>query len=112
MSNEYNYSTTEHSVGTWIDGKTVYEKTIYRDSNFSYNTVWNLEEVPANFDKLIGATGYIRRANNNFDVLNWGKSDERLQIKVVQGYFAVYIASVFSPITELGITYQYTKTTD
>lgn len=27
-----NYSTTEHVVGTWIDGRDVYEKTIYKDA--------------------------------------------------------------------------------
>lgn len=25
---EINYSTTEHVIGTWIDGKTLYEKTV------------------------------------------------------------------------------------
>ena len=28
IANKYNYSATEHVVGTWIDGSTVYEKTI------------------------------------------------------------------------------------
>ena len=28
----HNYSTTEHIVGTWIDGKTLYERTLYWDN--------------------------------------------------------------------------------
>ena len=28
------YSTTEHIVGTWIDGKTLYERTIEGNQNF------------------------------------------------------------------------------
>ena len=44
------YSTSEHVIGTWIDGKTVYEKTIYdtgqKSGNFSINHgITNLEKI-------------------------------------------------------------------
>lgn len=39
-----NYSTTEHVVGTWIDGTPVYEKTVYL-TNVAYTTVNTQYEV-------------------------------------------------------------------
>ena len=33
LTNKYNYSTTEHKVGKWIDGKDLFEKTIVSTAN-------------------------------------------------------------------------------
>lgn len=58
-SGGHNYSTTEHVVGTWIDGKTVYEKTIVA-TNIRVNTSdWqNLEQI-SDIDTLINTEGTI-----------------------------------------------------
>lgn len=40
----HHYSTTEQIVGTWIDGKTLYEKTIINSSP-TYTKVGNVYEV-------------------------------------------------------------------
>lgn len=55
----HNYSTTEQIVGTWIDGKTIYEKTITA-MNVRVNTSdWqNLEQIN-DIDTLISTEGTI-----------------------------------------------------
>ena len=54
----YHYSTNEQVVGTWIDGSTLYEKTIYVDS-FPNNTSKNLS-TPSNLDMLIDSFGFMK----------------------------------------------------
>ena len=55
----HNYSTAEHTVGTWIDGKTVYEKT-FTVSNVTISTYdWqNIEQI-ADIDKLVSTDGVV-----------------------------------------------------
>lgn len=49
------YSTTEHAIGTWTDGSTIYEKTIPVDSISSGNN--NVAHGISNFGKLVDAEG-------------------------------------------------------
>ena len=50
------YSTTEHIIGTWIDGSTLYEITLKKEnlSRVTTSTVLFLRsEMPSNIDKII-----------------------------------------------------------
>ena len=53
-----NYSTTEHEVGTWIDGSTVYEKTIYYAGGQS--GAIEVSHGITNLDKVISYEGTCR----------------------------------------------------
>ena len=57
------YSTTEHKVGTWIDGSDVYEKTISISnvslSSGSHETVDTITEL----DTIISCNGYVVEGN-------------------------------------------------
>lgn len=51
-----NYSTTEHEVGTWTDGSTIYEKTVYNAGGVS-----GAIQIPhgiSNLDKVISYEGF------------------------------------------------------
>ena len=54
----HSYSTTEQAVGTWIDGTTVYEKTISLDniSGTSYST----SALGLNISKIVSFFAYIQ----------------------------------------------------
>ena len=62
-SSEITYSTTEHQVGTWIDGSDVYEKTISINnvslSSGSYETV----DTITGLDTIISCNGYVVEGN-------------------------------------------------
>lgn len=61
VSGGHTYSTTEHIVGTWIDGSPVYEKTQYISALPSSVGDWvNYPHGISNFDRLISvsATAY------------------------------------------------------
>ena len=68
-----NYSTTEHVVGTWIDGSTVYEKT------FSFSIPSNNYTTETtgitNFDKCVGYSGIVALGNGYFEDINYGRPD-------------------------------------
>lgn len=53
----HNYSTSEQVVGTWIDGSTLYEKTIEKVVTCgSEQTIINTTDIP-NLDKIITVEG-------------------------------------------------------
>ncbi len=60
------YSETEHSIGTWIDGKTIYRKvytgTLSPHSSWYYPSNWTL---PNNFGKVINMYGSLTEQNGN-----------------------------------------------
>ena len=53
---DMNYSTTEHEVGTWIDGSTIYEKTFELESQLTVSSsTWTSSGVScAGIDKIMG----------------------------------------------------------
>lgn len=62
-SGGHNYSTTEQVVGTWIDGKTLYEKTIAVTQNPSSEISISLTSL--DIDTLFVVSAYIQSSNGN-----------------------------------------------
>lgn len=62
----HHYSTTEHIVGTWIDGKTIYEKCFYV-SNLAYTTANDFKEIGtiSGADNIISVSGILSNSANN-----------------------------------------------
>lgn len=48
IDNKFNYSTTEHAIGTWIDGKTLYRR-VYDCGNLG---VAGTKETPTNLSNV------------------------------------------------------------
>ena len=56
----HNYSTTEHIVGTWTDGSTLYEKTV-EVGTLTYGTSWNeMAHNISNVNKVISIQGIFQ----------------------------------------------------
>lgn len=58
----HNYSTTEHVVGTWVDGKPLYEKTIAVTQKSSYEASVSLSGL--NIDTLFFENAYMKGDGN------------------------------------------------
>ena len=111
----YEYSTTEHIVGKWIDEKTVYERTIilrenhvdkYPYSNYLYDVgltgvdkVW-LTGIYAKRGAP-GNTEYIDIISNSADVV--------IVFKHTDG--SIYVKDTFDP-TDIIVNIRYTKVID
>lgn len=118
---QHNYSTSEQLIGTWIDGKQLYEKTVSfttGNANAYLNYVTDIEnpemmsiDFSASFyvteDAMVNATPYFgtleTRDSNAFAVL-CNKVDNKLRLDYRVGSSA-YSKSAL-------VTVRYTKTTD
>lgn len=106
-SSFHTYSTTEHKVGTWIDGSDVYEKTISISnvslSSGSYETV----DTITGLDTIISCNGYVVEGN-----LKYTLND--ITLRVIQDGTSV---KLYSPsgtawtISSGAIIIRYTKVT-
>lgn len=106
-NNKYSYSTTEHKIGTWIDGSTIYEKTIYCNG-LSGTSDWTELDSSVAYGKLISADGVRVKTNECFSFSNSLGSDPRFQTKTDNKLY-YYTSSTVDG--DMYITFRYTKTT-
>lgn len=114
---KHNYSTDEQVVGTWIDGKPLYEKTLHFTKTGKISAGFDVSDIILEIYNLKSVDGYFIytfATDNIIATVPYGR------------YFAVYTnttnntytATVYSDFTsntadfEFFITIQYTKTTD
>ena len=106
-SSSHNYSTTEQVIGTWIDGKPLYECTWEFENAITANSnSWTDTPISnATIKGIIGVKGY----NINADKINcWNAlsatADSGAVVKIIQNRTAQIVIKY--------LTLQYTKTTD
>lgn len=116
------YSTDEQVIGTWIDGKPLYQKT-YNINETIHNQDKTIDVSSLNIKKYINGYGTFMRniywaspaiyietpfnlyeSNANHSYLRYGKSSNTIDYGVTLGNNET--------ATDITITIQYTKTTD
>ena len=69
-SSGHDYSSTEQVIGTWIDGKTLYEKTIsFTTASTSGYTQQDLGLSSSDIDTIFVQSGFVAKGDN---VATWG----------------------------------------
>lgn len=125
-ANQHNYSTTEQVVGTWIDGKPLYEKTFvpnYTSPSHSASTTYEqtIDIHDLQIDTVVDLKGIWRRwAGDGAKLLYTFNSNEenyaysRLRVDSENNYTnGRLVFTITSEGTDYqAITIQYTKTTD
>lgn len=115
-SKYHKYSTDEQVVGTWIDGKPIYEKVIYVDIT---DKDWHNIQLDVSVDFVVKLKGMLYRGDGYFmelqgniypneverGMIYYNKNDNYIQYVVL--YSSLNLTSAY-----LYITIQYTKTTD
>lgn len=131
-ADENDYSTTEHIIGTWIDGKKLYQKTINfgalptGPSGTSSTNSKTVDTGVSNIDRVISLSGYARRGTDGV-VLPVPRVSVAPTVvsgttrTTSDGVNVIYVASTNkvridvsadqSAYTECYITIKYTKTT-
>lgn len=105
------YSTTERVVGTWIDGKLVYEKYIAFDSTVTISSLnWSqeLNEI-SNANRIVESTCY-RILDNNVDPYMFA-TVSGLLVKVLNNKLTIKNKAA-DEVSIDAIKVRYTKTTD
>lgn len=114
-SDWHTYSTTEHAVGTWIDGKTIYEKTYhYTNYVFSVNVPTDLENLSSlNIDTIVNLGGMFVTGNNGetYALGDLFAGDYTTVRYVASQKYLIIVTNqaLYSPLTTLDVTIQYTK---
>lgn len=109
------YSTEETRIGTWIDGKPVYRKTYFKESD-SYSTgAWHSLFGPLpDVKTVVSLTGSFEYAAEKFPVPLIITSGNTMAFRYSNGYIDAF--SLDSNYAQNGknyhVTIEYTKTTD
>lgn len=112
----HHYSTQEQVVGTWIDGKPVYEKTIEVPSvNIPANsqTLKALSDYISDCKAVMSIKGVCFMDGNYFNIPYDAQSSQRFSILVNRNLNYLSFSRVGGAITaDFTLTLRYTKTTD
>ena len=112
------YSTDEKKVGVWIDGKSIYQKTIHISSLQNTGTM-TIDPQVNNLYEIIDFNGYCRPKDKISNPLSYTRplpnpspdSINSIRVDSQYGYIRVITASNWSNY-EGWLTIRYTKTTD
>ena len=105
------YSTSEQAIGTWVDGKTIYRKTIVKDKHGAN------EQLISGVDTFIRGYGTCERAGYVYNVPHCGLLAGHLQDEDVpylnfkldtNGALSTIGSSTYT-ISKLKVTLEYTK---
>lgn len=111
--NENQYSTEEQLVGTWIDGKPLYQKTYSFNATIDGNEHSTIQ-LPSGYDKIIEITGtvyYAPSATGYIPVNAQYNSVYTMFVDAWSGYLR-YKGNGWTGTWPMYVTIKYTKTTD
>jgi hypothetical protein len=112
--NGHTYSTTEQVVGTWIDGRTVYEKTFEFENPSTGNTVLN--HGITNFGSVISVVGSFHRNDGYDEPVPFPHNDVSFMVSLVDftsTQMTRVVGSVYTgtyKLTRASFTVRYLKT--
>ena len=108
----HHYSTDEHIIGTWIDGKPIYERTIHTSNNL-LNSGTLVVETLANTINVIGIEGFAYSTTSSGYMRPLPFAGQNNDIRVdVSNYDLKIITYADWSTYKAYITIRYTKTTD
>ena len=114
-NNGHTYSTDEQVVGTWIDGSTIYEKTISISSVVKDGSWHTVQHNISNLDKAIKLQGIAINSLNEYYAVPSSRAaildpDVPLAISLIVDRTNIrYMNNWINNVSELYITIQYTK---
>ena len=110
------YSTSEQVIGTWIDGKPLYQTTVHI-GNLTFDTNWhNVAHGITNIDKVISCEGILFGVDGEFYPLpNYRSNTNQGIVWGIQGLSSEYVSYInnwYNSTNDAYATLRYTKTTD
>ena len=112
-----NYSTTEQVVGTWIDGKPLYQKTI-DTGTLPNNTAKNVPHGIADLENVVYFSGWCKDTSGQMfplPVVNGYVSNSKnysVGVRATATDVVLFDVTNQTACIESYVTIQYTKTTD
>lgn len=107
----HNYSTTEQVIGTWIDGSTLYEKTIVYSGNIRHGTYTTIDNSllysGVGFFTVVNASAKLSNINTWYTYCVGGKNYDVALSDAIGVYVENY--SDKYDISDVVVTVRYTK---
>lgn len=110
-----NYSTDEQVVGTWIDGKPLYQKTVEITTPSALDTNTNVYDLSSlSISNIVYMNGYIINSTGNEYPLNYHNkgTQDYATTWYRSGAIGMAVGSDSTKNKTAYVTLQYTKTTD
>lgn len=101
------YSTSEHVVGTWIDGRPVYEKTFTFITN---STIYYIPDT-TDINHLINVSGFANKENYDFYIPYSDGTDNISIAYTANNGIRIFTSNYFNG-AEYTLAIQYTKSSD
>ena len=113
------YSTDERAVGTWVDGSTIYQKTLYKE--YAFRGINHFDMV--NLEKIISVNGFAKNVaagNSQYILPHPNESDVRWSANfqnIASTGFDLVLGNNYSTTTsgsylaDIYVTVQYIKST-
>lgn len=109
-SSGHNYSTTEQVIGTWIDGKPLYEKTFVQQLS---GTTGTIDISALNVSEAFISGGFYDIGVTNLELNEWVTQNDNTYAHVNKGLTPQVIDMRCTwANAKATIILQYTKTTD
>ena len=110
-SSGHNWSTTEQVVGTWIDGKTVYEKTINIGAMVQDSSWHSMNHGITNLLKVISFDGYvINQAGTEFSAATFYRPQRNTGVAFYATTTTLSYMNTYLAASECYVTLRYLKT--
>lgn len=108
----HTYSTVEKKIGTWIDGKTLYEKTI--STNVSFSGSVEISHEVSDYDKMWIdlSNSYYNAGKTNLPLIHnsyWGDFTQKTDAMIYNDRVLLYTDGGWGTDWEKVITLRYTK---
>lgn len=108
------YSTSEQIIGTWIDGSTLYEKTVEFGA-LPNATGKSVNHNISNLKTVVDARGFARNTTQGYRLpiphSHRNNVNAQIQLEITNSTVDIYTGTDRSGYTESFITIRYTKTT-
>ena len=113
LSKAFNYSLEEQCIGSWINGKPLYEK-IFSNITMSSNSSIEIDISDLNYETVVNIDGRVLNAEYNhwLGLSNYYASNIFVAEYVNNNSKVINIHNYNRPIADGYVTIQYTKTTD
>lgn len=106
------YRTTEQVVGTWIDGKPLYRKTI-DIGTLPNNAVKTIQHNISDIQTVVSLRGYANNGGTFMPIPQSSTSSSNGSIRLACDLSGLYVATNVDYSNNTGyVTLEYTKTTD
>ena len=113
------YSEDEHIVGTWMDGATLYEKTLHVQPTGNVNDYTTFASI-SDINVVLSTQFFAKRYTNGFTYYYTGNGTSspeaasltqyKLGIRISNGNVQYYVSGYGTEITDIYVTIRYTKT--